>query len=262
MQRQSLGSPVSKLHSHGGGSSKDADTPITDIDSKRIEDDDEELKTTKLHRQSLSFTLSPPPKPEKFVHVIPILTLLCFLILYLCSHSPSQSGNNTLLPSHRRPPLLSSNYLYLILTVLFLFVSDLAQFNGFKRPAQHIGIMQILLEFLYFSVFVLCICLLFFWLISSCRFRQDWRCRAIYWAPKKRCFGDPKPPELARAAKKTTLPQISPTPKTRRFLSRIFRLIHRFPHVRISQWNHTCSCFPYLFIFPYKSFFYFWLPDV
>lgn len=102
----------------------------------------------------------------------------------------------------------------------------------------------------------------FFWLISSCRFRQDWRCRAIYWAPKKRCFGDPKPPELARAAKKTTLPQISPTPKTRRFLSRIFRLIHRFPHVRISQWNHTCSCFPYLFIFPYKSFFYFWLPDV
>nr|XP_023898665.1 uncharacterized protein LOC112010547 isoform X1 [Quercus suber]POE52939.1 hypothetical protein CFP56_36114 [Quercus suber] len=106
MQRQSLGSPVSKLHSHGGGSSKDADTPITDIDSKRIEDDDEEHKTTKLHRQSLSFTLSPPPKPEKFVHVIPILTLLCFLILYLCSHSPSQS--------------------------------DLAQFNGFKRPAQHI----------------------------------------------------------------------------------------------------------------------------
>ncbi|KAM3686496.1 hypothetical protein ACB098_10G006700 [Castanea mollissima] len=107
MQRQSLGSPVSKLHhSHGGGSSKDDDTPITDIDSKRIEDDDdEEHKTTKLHRQSLSFTLSPPPKPEKFIHVIPILTLLCFLILYLCSHSPSQS--------------------------------DLAQFNGFKLPAQH-----------------------------------------------------------------------------------------------------------------------------
>lgn len=162
-----------------------------------------------------------------------------------------------ILSSHQRPPLLSSNYLYLILTVLFLFVSDLAQFNGFKRPAQHIGIMQILLEFLYFFVFVLCIRLLFFWLISSCRFRQDWRCRAIYWAPKKRCFGDPKPPELARAAKKTTLPQISPTPKTRRFLSRIFRLIPRFPHVRISQWNHTCACFPYLFIFPYKSFFIF-----
>ena len=166
MQRQSLGSPVSKLHSHGGGSSKDADTPITDIDSKRIEDDDEEPKTTKLHRQSLAFTLSPPPKPEKFVHVIPILTLLCFLILYLCSHSPSQSGNNNLLPSHRRPPLLSSNYLYLILTVLFLFVSDLAQFNGFKRPAQHIGIMQILLEFLYFLflfyAFVCCVFLINF----------------------------------------------------------------------------------------------------
>ncbi|KAK9985174.1 hypothetical protein SO802_034699 [Lithocarpus litseifolius] len=106
MQRQSLGSPVSKLHSHGGGSSKDADTPIAAIDSKRIEDDEEEHKATKLHRQSLSFTFSPPPKPEKFVHVIPILTLLCFLVLYLCSHSPSQS--------------------------------DLAQFNGFKRPAQHI----------------------------------------------------------------------------------------------------------------------------
>ena len=101
MQRQSLGSPVSKLHSHGGVSSKDADTPITDIDSKRIEDDDEEPKTTKLHRQSLAFTLSPPPKPEKFVHVIPILTLLCFFILYLFSHSPSQSGT-----LYQRPPLL------------------------------------------------------------------------------------------------------------------------------------------------------------
>lgn len=102
----------------------------------------------------------------------------------------------------------------------------------------------------------------FFWLISSCRFRQDWRCRAIYWAPKKRCFGDPKPPELARAAKKTTLPQISPTPKTRRFLSRIFRLIHWFPHVRSLSGITRAPAFLIYLYFRINLFFYFWLPDV
>ncbi|XP_040989644.1 uncharacterized protein LOC121237124 [Juglans microcarpa x Juglans regia] len=100
MHRQSLGSPVTKIHGHGAA--KD-DTLIVE-DPKRRGGDDDEYKALKPRRLSLS---SPPlPRPEKFVHVIPLLTLLCFLILYLCSHSPSQS--------------------------------DLAQFNGFKRPAKHI----------------------------------------------------------------------------------------------------------------------------
>ncbi|XP_062146622.1 uncharacterized protein LOC133854431 [Alnus glutinosa] len=105
MQRQSLGSPVSKLHGHGGGA-KD-DTLIVEEPKHRDDDsycdDDVEHKATKPHRLSVS----PPPRPEKFVHVIPVLTLFCFLVLYLCSHTPSQS--------------------------------DLAQFNGFNRPAKLIG---------------------------------------------------------------------------------------------------------------------------
>jgi hypothetical protein len=90
MQRQSLGSPVSKLHGHGGGA-KD-DTLIMEEPKHRDDDsycdDDVEHKATKPHRLSVS----PPPRPEKFVHVIPVLTLFCFLVLYLCSHTPSQSG--------------------------------------------------------------------------------------------------------------------------------------------------------------------------
>ncbi|KAG2676680.1 hypothetical protein I3760_12G064600 [Carya illinoinensis] len=104
MHRQSLGSPATKLHGHGGA--KDDTLIVEDPKRGGGGDDDYEYKALKPRRLSLS---SPTPlRPEKFVHVIPLLTLLCFLILYLCSHSPSQS--------------------------------DLAQFNGFKRPAKHIGI--------------------------------------------------------------------------------------------------------------------------
>ncbi|XP_062028000.1 uncharacterized protein LOC133743935 [Rosa rugosa] len=105
MQRQSLGSPVSKLHQAHGGD----DTLIHD--DKRSKDilafsvssssssspDFDDNKATKPHRLS-----SPPPTtPDKVIHLIPILTVLCFLILFLFSHTPSQS--------------------------------DLAQFNGFTR---------------------------------------------------------------------------------------------------------------------------------
>lgn len=105
MQRQSLGSPVSKLHGHGGGAMADA---IVVEDQKRSkhassfstsadyggQDDD---KVSKSYR--FSFPSPSPPRQEKFVHAIPILTIICFLILYLCSHSPSQSG--TCNSSHR-----------------------------------------------------------------------------------------------------------------------------------------------------------------
>ncbi|KAJ6714779.1 PROTEIN putative-RELATED [Salix viminalis] len=32
-----------------------------------------------------------PPKPEKLIHLIPFLILFCFLVLFLLSHTPSQS---------------------------------------------------------------------------------------------------------------------------------------------------------------------------
>ncbi|XP_044502099.1 uncharacterized protein LOC123223095 [Mangifera indica] len=114
MHRQSLGSPVSKLHIHGGELSKE-DSRLTELVSSSSSSlsDDDQSKTTKPRR----FSISPPPaslssqfKSENLVHVIPLLTLFCFLVLYLSSHSPSQS--------------------------------DLAQFNGFKRPSTRIDSSQ------------------------------------------------------------------------------------------------------------------------
>ncbi|AES95795.2 hypothetical protein MtrunA17_Chr5g0410811 [Medicago truncatula] len=72
MHRQSLGSPSSKLHLHGGVVNG-GDTIIAD-------------EPPKPHRLS-----SPPSPPNKFIHLIPILTLFCFFILYFFSHTPSPS---------------------------------------------------------------------------------------------------------------------------------------------------------------------------
>lgn len=82
MQRQSLGSPVTKLQSHGLLSKED---DLAEEQQKRkvsMVTDEEDNKIDKLKRS--------PPKPEKLIHLIPILTMLCFLVLYLCSHDPSQ----------------------------------------------------------------------------------------------------------------------------------------------------------------------------
>ncbi|KAA0038558.1 hypothetical protein IC582_006953 [Cucumis melo] len=114
MQRQSLGSPVSKLHGHGAGAKSDED-PADDQKRKKHspssssilnyggQDDDKSSKSFRF-----SFPSPSPPRQEKLVHAIPILTIICFLILYIFSHSPSQS--------------------------------DLAQFHGFKRPSQQLEI--------------------------------------------------------------------------------------------------------------------------
>ncbi|XP_022930990.1 uncharacterized protein LOC111437318 [Cucurbita moschata] len=114
MQRQSLGSPVSKLHGHGAGAKSDA---VPADDQKRNKhspssplilnyDGQDDEKASKSFR--FSFPTPSPQRQEKFVHAIPILTIFCFLILYIFSHSPSQS--------------------------------DLAQFHGFKRPSEHLEI--------------------------------------------------------------------------------------------------------------------------
>ncbi|XP_058191382.1 uncharacterized protein LOC131308461 isoform X2 [Rhododendron vialii] len=95
MQRQSLGSPNSKLHSTNGGTLMGAKeiNLVTGDDQRRKDQpsspaaaDGDNDKSQKPHK-------SPPPKPEKFVHVIPILTVVCFLILYLSSHDPSQKDS-------------------------------------------------------------------------------------------------------------------------------------------------------------------------
>ncbi|GMJ12518.1 hypothetical protein like AT2G35470 [Hibiscus trionum] len=99
MHRQSLGSPASKLRIHGGEESSVSDDQIID---------DDHGKDIKPRRLS---SLTSPPKPEKLIHLIPVLTLLCILILYLNSHNPSQS--------------------------------DLAQFNGFKHSSKHLDSTEI-----------------------------------------------------------------------------------------------------------------------
>ncbi|KAL9406106.1 hypothetical protein Peur_003078 [Populus x canadensis] len=99
MQRQSLGSPVTKLHPHG-----EADTLLSN-DTKPVfkelppstslapDADDLDHKSTKPRRffSSSSVLSSAPPKPEQLIHLIPFLTLFCFLVLFLVSHTPSQS---------------------------------------------------------------------------------------------------------------------------------------------------------------------------
>ncbi|MCE5166415.1 hypothetical protein HAX54_019069 [Datura stramonium] len=102
MHRQSLGSPGSKLHlAHGvvivGG--RDDSTVVTAAESHQKimmkdqaspsslsnnydEEDEQVRKSIKALNKSLS-------RAEKYIHLIPVLTFLCFLILYLFSHSPS-----------------------------------------------------------------------------------------------------------------------------------------------------------------------------
>ncbi|KAL1211110.1 hypothetical protein V5N11_008569 [Cardamine amara subsp. amara] len=114
MQRLSLdSSSASKLYSYGGGR-KDDTYDIDDLkpvssspsSSPSVADyDDHELKDFKPRRLSLQSPFATThQKQEKLVHFIPILTLICFIILYLSSHAPSQS--------------------------------DLAQFNGFMRSSS------------------------------------------------------------------------------------------------------------------------------
>ena len=142
MQRQSLGSPGSKLDIHGvlGASEenltgeaqkwKDQASSLADDDA---EDND---KSQKPHKS--------PPKSEKLIHLIPILTVLCLLVLYLSSHDPSQTGK----PKINKCNLVSVVSFYKILITICSFISDLAQFGGFHRLSKPIGIniMQMVLK--------------------------------------------------------------------------------------------------------------------
>ncbi|CAL1399492.1 unnamed protein product [Linum trigynum] len=102
MQRQSLGSPVSKLHFHGGsddteGCDNSGTSSLSPPPSLLLDSDDRRLKTAKLPSRRLSTSASssssPTPTPEKLIHLIPIILLSCFLILYLVSNNPSQSNS-------------------------------------------------------------------------------------------------------------------------------------------------------------------------
>ncbi|KAL7149888.1 hypothetical protein ABFS83_05G071300 [Erythranthe nasuta] len=114
MQRQSLGSPSSKLvvkdeqqlittNESQLNNNKQFPLSISNnlsgfllfAEEKCSLEEEEELKKKKKKMKTSS-----SGGHETYIHLIPMLTLLCFLILYLSSHNPSQT--------------------------------DLAQFNGFK----------------------------------------------------------------------------------------------------------------------------------
>ena len=148
MQRQSLGSP-----GRGGGGlviiAKD-DTVSTSDDQIRRESspssltgDDDEIKPAKPLRRCHS-------PPEKFIHCIPILILISFLILYLFSHDPSPKGISIFfIPLVPASIFIYCNHIHetnISTAFSFLLNVDLAQFPGFTNPEKIIGNIFILLR--------------------------------------------------------------------------------------------------------------------
>nr|XP_043612941.1 uncharacterized protein LOC122584923 [Erigeron canadensis] len=89
MHRQSLGSPASKLHIHNAiftGTVAISDDISPSSSSSSSASVTEERKS--LHKP-LSYSSS--SSTNKLIHLIPLLTFLCFLILYLSSHDPSRT---------------------------------------------------------------------------------------------------------------------------------------------------------------------------
>ncbi|XP_072963778.1 uncharacterized protein [Typha angustifolia] len=74
MQRQSIGSPGSKIQIKGGVFAGGAAVAVSEVE-------EEEVKAEKPIRSSL--------RADRSIHLIPLLTILCFLVLYLLSHDPS-----------------------------------------------------------------------------------------------------------------------------------------------------------------------------
>ncbi|KAJ0605292.1 hypothetical protein HanRHA438_Chr02g0085071 [Helianthus annuus] len=86
MHRQSLGSPASKLQSHGAIKADTVNNLISqESSSADAAASEEERKLQKLVIESSTSS-------SKLIHLIPILTFFCFLVLYLSSHDPSDLG--------------------------------------------------------------------------------------------------------------------------------------------------------------------------
>ncbi|PKA53254.1 hypothetical protein AXF42_Ash009984 [Apostasia shenzhenica] len=86
MQRQSLGSPNSKLQIHdaaGGGDGLEKEDNRFVSPAAESAAGEEDMKAEK------KLIMRSRPKTDRSIHLIPVLTLVCFLILYLCSHDPS-----------------------------------------------------------------------------------------------------------------------------------------------------------------------------
>lgn len=131
MQRQSLGSPASKLQIHVGKEQKPEGG-----ENRKEGEDGEDKKTDKLFR--------PTSQTNKSIHLIPLLTISCFLILYLVSHDPSQKGKQFhcrgLRSTDSRAPLLQISSFNLVSAP---FRADLVNIGGFERISLPKGKMQV-----------------------------------------------------------------------------------------------------------------------
>ncbi|GER35448.1 N-acetylneuraminate epimerase [Striga asiatica] len=87
MHRQSLGSPSSKLAKADEQLSCEAQKqfPSQSPSSSAEARDEDAKKMMKIRAPNFD------NKPQTYIHLIPMLTLLCFLVLYLVSHDPSQN---------------------------------------------------------------------------------------------------------------------------------------------------------------------------
>lgn len=83
MQRLSLGSPAGRPRPSAAG--------------EGLEAADEKAAKAVVRAAA-------PPAPDKSIHLVPVLTLLCFLVLFLLSHDPSATANAhtgmSILPHH------------------------------------------------------------------------------------------------------------------------------------------------------------------
>ncbi|KAF7085376.1 hypothetical protein CFC21_088809 [Triticum aestivum] len=77
MQRQLNLSPAPKQQQHDDGDGGDAVEAVP----LWVPEQSAEAKADK----------APGGRPERSIHLIPLLTFLCFLLLFLCSHAPSSS---------------------------------------------------------------------------------------------------------------------------------------------------------------------------
>lgn len=81
MQRQSLGSP-SKLQISGGAGKEE----------RRDEEEEKRKEVEEQEKRKAEKLLKSACRTDKSIHLIPLLTIFCFLILYLASYDPSQKG--------------------------------------------------------------------------------------------------------------------------------------------------------------------------
>ncbi|KAG1362015.1 hypothetical protein COCNU_10G002340 [Cocos nucifera] len=84
MQRQSLGAPGAKLQVNGnggGGEREERRKSAAGVAAAAAVAVEEDIKVEKLIRSNSTM--------ERSIHLIPLLTVLCLLLLYLISHDPT-----------------------------------------------------------------------------------------------------------------------------------------------------------------------------